>query len=91
MAHEVAQHDQDQSQGHIRGQWGQLPIELQCVSLSAFPLGAYPYPGAVQVSVYGSEFYMGLYVLRPDRHTGGSWMCVCEWTDHCACVRSSVK
>lgn len=38
-----------------------------------------------------AEFYLALNVLRPDMHTGGSWMCVCEWTDHCACVLRSVK
>lgn len=62
----VAQQDQNQSQGHIREQWGQLPIELECVSLSAFPLDAFLYPGAIQVSVSGSRYQQSFI-----------WVCTC--------------
>lgn len=70
MAHGVAQQEQNQSQGHIREQWGQLPTEREgvsqciptrCVSTS------WSHSGVCEWQQVPAEFYMGLYVLRPDR------------------------
>lgn len=42
--------------GPHQGTMGQLSTELECVSLSAFPLGAYLYRGAIEISVYSSRY-----------------------------------
>lgn len=79
MAQGVAQQDQNQSQGHIREPWGQMPIEPECVSVSAFPLKAHLYPAASQVSVYGSRHQQSFtwFIWAQARHAHRGLVDVC--------------
>lgn len=69
--------------GAYQQQWGQLSIELECVC--AFPLSAYLYPGAIQVSVYGSRYQQSF-----------GWVCVCsgqactQGARGCVCVNGQI-
>lgn len=66
--------------GPHQGTMGQLPTELECVSLSAFPLGAYLCPGAIEVSVFGSRYqqsFIWVYMCSGQTCTQGAHGYVC--------------